>query len=534
MLTYKDSVALRQWQIIGRSVTTTPDIPLARQWLRDCLESHCLCPKTLKSRLPPRILDLAPPGGAAGDLRLLTDVTSFDQYAALSHCWGNSQPLKLTRKSYEEFQRNISFDCLPKTFQDAVTTTRDLDLRYLWIDSLCILQDSIQDWEEQCAEMKRIYKDAFITIAGAAASNCESGFLHDRSVGSSTTLQVSHRGVSDEIVLTHRDMDEFTGIDLPEQDSPLHKRAWVFQERLLSSRILYFGTKRMYFECFTNARIENCHHPIRWADDEIDIVVKTPLNQLSTHSARRRYWSTLVVAYSQMKLTKISDKLPALSGLASDFQQLTKSRYLAGIWQEDMPDALAWHVPFYDDTPPSRLALSSDCIASSSDYIAPSWSWASVRFEVVNIYSNLCHGDLRVIDAEVRSASHDPFGTVESGWVKLYGKIRTFSVRRFPDVSISGRRTLYVQLGNSQNPFLATYFPDDPYAITASEFELSALYLGTDSKRIDVAMGVQRVDEKGNIYKRVGLVHNDRHIFGYNRNFEDTFRDTSPTLLHLI
>lgn len=529
MLTYKDSVALRQWNIMGRSVTTTPDIPLVRQWLSDCLGSHCLCPKTSNSRLPPRILDLAPPGGTAGDLRLLTDVTSFGQYAALSHCWGNSQPLKLTQTSYRIFQMAIPFNRLPRTFQDAVTATRYLGLRYLWIDSLCIIQDSIQDWEEQCTEMRRIYKDSFITIAGAAASSCESGFLHDRPTGSRAILQVSHRGVSDEIVLTHRGIDELPWTKMPEPDSPLSKRAWVFQERVLSGRILYFGTKKMYFECFTNIRFEDCHHSTRWDYQDIDMVVKTALSQLGTLSDYFDYWSILVITYSQMEMTKISDKLPALSGLASDFQQMTKARYLAGIWHEDMPNALAWRVPFYDDVPLPPLV-------SSSDYLAPSWSWASTRFPVLYSYtSDQFHGDLEIIDAATTSASHDPFGTVEGGWVDVSGKIRTFSVRKFPDVLISGRRTLYVQLGNSQSPFLATYSPDDPYAITASEFEVSALYLGTYLMRMDVAIGIQRVHEGCDIYRRIGLVYTGgTGLEVYNQNFQDTFRDMSPSLLRLI
>jgi hypothetical protein len=108
------------------------DIQLAKSWLNDCVGSHKICPKSLNSRLPSRILDLgSPEGDLTSDLRLLVNVNTYGRYATLSHCWGKSQPLKLTESTYDEFQKEITYMSLPKTFQDAVTATRSLGLRHL-------------------------------------------------------------------------------------------------------------------------------------------------------------------------------------------------------------------------------------------------------------------------------------------------------------------------------------------------------------------------------------------------------------------
>jgi len=111
-------------------VAVTADIPLAKRWLNDCVGSHNICTKSLNPQLPSRILDLGL-SGATDDLRLLVDAKSCGRYATLSHCWGRSQPLKLTQMTYDEFQEKIAYLSLPKTFQDAVTATQSLGLRYL-------------------------------------------------------------------------------------------------------------------------------------------------------------------------------------------------------------------------------------------------------------------------------------------------------------------------------------------------------------------------------------------------------------------
>jgi hypothetical protein len=210
------------------------------------------------------------------------------------------------------------------------------DLKLSLMGALSMLRGCKRDWEEQCTEMRRIYKDLFVTLAGPAASDCHSGFLDARQDSSHTTLQASDSENSSEVILSYSGVSEDLCDLMPEPNSVLSKRAWVLQERLLSSRVLYFGTKRMYLECFTNVRFDNCHYPINWKYELIDMVEKLSIDQLGTHLKCFEYWTGLVQTYSETNLTKTTDRLPALSGLASEFQRVTKARYLAGIWREDM------------------------------------------------------------------------------------------------------------------------------------------------------------------------------------------------------
>ncbi|KAF2233286.1 HET-domain-containing protein, partial [Viridothelium virens] len=340
----------------------------AESWLSDCCQNDESCSTASDARLPTRILDLGPPNSSQ-DLCVLVTGEAYERYATLSHCWGTSRPLELKSQNFEDFQKRIAFDTLPKTFQDAVTATRSLRLRYLWIDSLCIIQDSRSDWEDQCAKMAQIYAGSFVTLAGPAASGCQSGFLSLRPIPYHLQLEVSDGENYDNIILAYNSTRRLLGRFKPEPNSPLAERAWVLQERLLSRRILYFGSTRMYFECFTKTRFEDCHYPKVWDPISAGMVRKLRIAHIGSFPECFAYWEELITTYSRMKLTHATDRLPALSGLASDFQGVIGARYLAGVWENDIVRELAWRILSNEMVKPPAIL--------SSDYIAPSWSWAA-------------------------------------------------------------------------------------------------------------------------------------------------------------
>lgn len=122
---------------------------------------------------------------------------------------------------------------LPKTFRDAIIVTRALNIRYLWIDALCIVQDESEDWQEQSAAMGGIHSNAHFTIAAHAAEDADDGFL-EKSLSEPQTLRF---GVGTEQEYTLRTPADFH-VDV--ERSQLSRRGWVLQERYLSSRILHF------------------------------------------------------------------------------------------------------------------------------------------------------------------------------------------------------------------------------------------------------------------------------------------------------
>jgi hypothetical protein len=174
---------LCSWPLAQPPFRTTAEAKLARghQWLRDCEENHTGCRLGDHSSgegmtpLPKRVLDVSSPDGV---IRLWEPpVTSTGQYICLSHCWGVSQPLTTTRSALEERKRTIPWETIPQTFQDAISVTRKLGVRFLWIDSLCIIQDDRRDWAEQAPAMCDIYRKALLTIAATRCEGCHDSFF---------------------------------------------------------------------------------------------------------------------------------------------------------------------------------------------------------------------------------------------------------------------------------------------------------------------------------------------------------------------
>ena len=515
---------LRYWHIFGRQPAAFPDLILAKEWLEECLESHPQCSKPRNAPLPLRLLDLQNPRSASSDLCLAVNAKEKGTYATLSHCWGNSQPLRLLQENLAEFESCIAFSSLPRTFQDAVTVTRSLGLRYLWIDSLCILQDSVSDWEKHCSEMARIYKNSYVTLAGPAASGCESGFLHPRQNSDAMTIQLDDEGVEVEVSLSCHNVGGDSHCFSPERNSPLSKRSWVLQERILSGRALNFGTSRMYLECHTNVQFEDCHYPVKWEDDEIGIVVKRPTDNLGRGSDAFKYWDALVSTYSGLDATKRTDKLPALSGLASEFEQRTACRYVAGHWQEDMPRSLAW----FESTKDKTSSRSFSTMGSTIEYIAPSWSWASSSFKV-NFISHPGHpfsSKLKILELKVIQIGLDPRGMLESGYIDVAGLVLHGVAK------MTGPRSAHFRSGRWSADAMGWDWDGrdgGAYDVGDAEIDVHLLYLG--SGEYQACLIIEPVDGQENHYRRVGLVSTR----GHDDNIERARRtDSEHKQLRLI
>ncbi|KAF2434126.1 HET-domain-containing protein [Tothia fuscella] len=368
-------------------------------WDYWCRSAHPYCKLASDHNqvfLPNRILDIGWVEGAPPTVRLISPLGDTRRnYATLSHCWGRTQPLRTLRSNIVRFHKKIKWSALPKTFVDAIYIARRRSLKYLWIDSLCIIQDSAQDWEEQSAQMGSIYRNCDICIAASASSDASGGCfrardgLHNRPVKLwETAPDVLLPKVYDGTLYALSAGDNV----IPEE--PLEKRAWVLQEKLLSPRCISFTKTGVTWSCLTADVSEevphmmhgfsNLSHGTKFNYKQIFHAGISGLLDLSSETSDDQIhfypsWMLIAEQYSQRKLTKSSDRLAALTGVAIEFEQAASDHFFAGLWRRYLWRELLWTV--YSPTSPrfGRLPLDDPSPSRPQrDFTAPSWSWAAV------------------------------------------------------------------------------------------------------------------------------------------------------------
>lgn len=386
---FEDDMLAPDIDFARRELSLTPDFSWARRRIRSCAKDHKACSTTDNPPvLPTRVLSVGHYGQTKQPRVILSAGMKCD-YVALSHCWGHSPVLKSTKANLGGHLRGIRMDDLPRTFRHAVVTTRNLGYQYLWIDSLCIVQDDPEDWGRECVKMSDIYKNAAVTIGGLRAANSYDGFLDDRpciyppihvweyksphhEVPRRATLRRSDRKLQsrDRRFWGSKTWDDLLSTSDIE-GTPLQKRAWVLQERLLSRRNLYFSDWRMIFECNTCVCLEDRMHyeekSILSQGEEKQFIKQDYAQGAQEQDAKM--WYKLVQLYTRRYLTVPTDTLIAISGMARDFWPGTLRKHDAGLLYNDIPGSLAWYV---DDREFIRFR-----VPNSGHSLAPSWSWAS-------------------------------------------------------------------------------------------------------------------------------------------------------------
>lgn len=373
-------------------------------WLKECSEHHKQCIVPEPSPLPTRVLFLKGPK----DVSLVVTNGEVAPYACLSYCWGKRHPIKTTASTFARYQGGIPWEDLPKTFQDAVSFVYRLGIQYLWIDSLCVLQDSIDDWLHEGSKMSHIYRDSLITLSAS--------FGKDPYEGIFTTSNPRH--VSQHLITTGVD-ESLVGIHYREpithtthQSSPLEERGWAFQERLLSPRVLLFRREELVWEC-RQGEVCECSkiaHKAGYKQGRQSASYDC-LRSSSSVEELEYSWELLVETYSAKSLTKLGDIFPALQGLAKVVSPVM-GRYLAGHWEASLVHSLAWYRTFYA------------AVRVADRWCAPTWSWASssgrVRWPIQGprLRQSLC----TVLSATTVPIGEDVTGQLESGWLVLKGK----------------------------------------------------------------------------------------------------------------
>ena len=305
------------------------------------------------------------------------------EWVALSHCWGTQTTYVTTTSNLEQMQQGIPFEALPATFQDAITVTQRLGYQYLWIDSLCILQDSKDDWTSESARMQHYYKFSALTIAVDDATGNHEGFLSTPRAPNRTLATIPfHTKRTSKLCYAYiRQTVEYTG----QEPKPTHlsQRAWTLQEDLLSPRTLHFSSDYLAWEC-QGHRITEADLAPR-AVDEGDLAGITKRFFLrpeasASYALVRSFpsyapyfeplqrWYNILEGYCQRKLTFEKDRSVAILGVAQEIQAQTGMTYLSGLWREDLLFGLLWQVDGRGNRSESGSAL-------------PAWSWASLRIE---------------------------------------------------------------------------------------------------------------------------------------------------------
>ncbi len=397
------------------------NLELALRWKEDCLQNHAaVCGSVSGSsapKLPKRVINvnLSPPALHISNGEAAT-------YAILSHCWGKNKvkPIRTTAENLKDRCTSIPWELIPKTFKDAIEVTRTLKLKYLWIDSLCIIQKSVsgvgtessKDWLEESLKMGDYYGNATITIgATSAIDDTERCFLKRNPISTlpcDILVKFPDRTQVEQLVSWLSDTNGPTyHWSLPHRrrgrtNAPLVRRAWCLQESTMSTRILNFEAEQITWEClagqaneiFPAARVlpgtylgvnpslrnmiarsriatnerEPRSHPYYFQPITGDVQANEKLLEDIWEA-----WRQLVEDVSQREIYTGWDLLPGISGISISIQlmlKLPEECYIAGIWETDLTESLLW-VTQVPDTPPGTQPLKKQPRRSGR---SPSWS----------------------------------------------------------------------------------------------------------------------------------------------------------------
>ena len=239
-------------RLLGASTDSDFSMKRAREWYDCCRNSHPNCIETLGRTLPTRLLHYK-----NGYLRLCNgvDLDISTRYATLSHCWGELPMFKLTTEKIPLFQTKIEIEDLSQTFQDALQVLARLGLVFLWIDSLCIVQDNPDDWNRESLLMSSVFGYSDITITAASSTDGSQGCFYKRKMPVEHLLHVSIRSSHSSSCKTYNvshptnpEIDWLPPVTLINR-SPLFSRGWVCQERILSPRLIHFSSSYLYWQC---------------------------------------------------------------------------------------------------------------------------------------------------------------------------------------------------------------------------------------------------------------------------------------------
>jgi hypothetical protein len=499
---------------VGTNTSSAKSFNIARKWLNDCIEdhqgSHNLRKASFRNRFgqstsdagvgPARLIDVfahecdfqitgnsskAHPGSDSASLsddewrgssRIIDRADSLAPYLALSYKWGShpSRDHVTTNANLLARRLDLAEDELPKTFRHAIHIARRLGVRYLWIDAICIIQDS--EFEEDCLQksekMGSIFANALLTLFAAGSEHSEEGMFNELSTygENDDNQRITIHTVSPSS--TARSTLHFVPSGMKSNNlhhrhyrtcGPLLSRAWYLQEDLLSKRKLYYASDQLYWECDHLAVSEDgLAHPEFSRFSASSSLSNANEPESALHASRHWYDHVVGRLYSQRVATQATDRLIAVAGLARHAANTIKSRYVAGLWENHVVEGLLWE------------RNTDYSVKFSKTHCAPSWSWASwqggTRWDSLGEAHENFVSDCEFVRAHIDLRSNDAYGGVNSGTLVLrpnvievvleYGADKSHGLRASYD-GVRGWALLDEKTDLSDMRFLAVPILDD-------------------------------------------------------------------------
>ncbi|KAI1371390.1 HET-domain-containing protein [Hypoxylon crocopeplum] len=422
--------AHRRFSAIPTTIGSSDISRAVARWQQVCSKDHKNCAEGKSDQeLPTRVIDLGE--NEAARIRLIESNDEKAPYAALSHCWGGVIPAITTEANKTARSDGMDSDELPQNFKDAIHVARALGIRYLWIDALCIIQDSKADWFREAGRMSSVYSGASVVISALDSEASTAGFLKpDRLLSAELNDEYAIQKVFPEI-------DDYL------EACPLVGRGWCMQERLLANPILHFGKEQMFWECQSEFACEDGKKYTGESDGHAMakfVMIRKRIGVSAANGTQLEWdaWYQLLEEYTTRKFTVSSDKLPALAGAATLLKSTRPgATYVAGLWKEDIVRGLLWCAHYYHM--PGRKVWGISLVDKISELTkppakrAPSWSWASLDGQL-DFWALRTKGFVvEVLDVAMSAGENELTEALPDGTIKLRGLVARMFYHPPPD-----------------------------------------------------------------------------------------------------
>ncbi|KAH8679544.1 heterokaryon incompatibility protein-domain-containing protein [Tricladium varicosporioides] len=376
-----------QLALEGRCDSIARTVALAGYWLRQCLLNHDECRRpnlssNLWPTLPNRVVDLTnyhpPPFSPESRIKVVETNRSRGAYVALSYRWPKEfkECSILSPRTLAKLSQGIAACDLLSEIQDACTLAKGVGIQYLWVDALCIIQGPGGDWHTQAENMASIYMNAVFTIAVVDQTPLSVAAEKRPFVSNQQELANNYspfnESSQESIYLWLTKSGNFVSRPLGELDH----RGWVYQEQLLSSRIISLTREGVFWDCLHHSASSNRPTGIlgdfspSFQHSDNRKLKRFLLNPNALVPSEEYYWlwRKAVQSYTERELTKENDRLIALQGVTHQMALLLNDQCILGMWKKDALRSLVW---FAEHSPKTKY--------SGVGIEGPSWSWFSIK-----------------------------------------------------------------------------------------------------------------------------------------------------------